>query len=446
MKNIFSTSILCALFGVAALTSCSGEEVVIPDNPETPVAVNKTTSKIIYEANPRMYGTQDGLVAIKNQLSQIKDYGTDIIWVMPIQTPGELNAIGSPYCVRDFSTVNPKLGTMQDFLSLVNDAHAQGMQVILDWVANHTAWDCAWVSQHPDWYVRNAQGEIQSPSGWTDVAELNYDNADMRAQMIAEMKYWVANTGIDGFRLDNTDGVPDDFWAECISALRAVKSDLFILAETSRTEAYDWGADMIYGWHFASDLTGLFNGKANQSDLVSCVKDDAEQTPDDNATRIMHYSINHDTAAENTIQELYGSQEGAEAAYAIALFMGGTPMFYTSQLIDYSGKASFFTYQNSTFNSDKIAAVKRINSIFKTTAEVRQGELSQLIAGKCVLLQYELGDSHLVLAANPTSKAFEVKMPIEVAGLQVKDLVSGQDVTMPVAETLEPYAYKLYLK
>lgn len=446
MKKIFGINLLYAMLGAAALSSCAGEEAVIPENPVAPAPVSVTTQKIIYEANPRMYGTQDGLINLKAQLGQIRDYGTDMIWVMPVNTPGDLNSIGSPYCVKDYATVNPRLGTKQDFLNLVNEAHNLGMEVILDWIANHTAWDCPWITQHPDWYVRNASGDIVSPSGWTDVAELNYDNSAMRAAMIAEMRAWVTSTGIDGFRLDNADGVPDDFWKECIDALRETKSDLFILAETTRSAAYEYGANMIYGWHFADELSDLFNGKATQSDLVSAVEDDVQQTPDNDATRIMHYSVNHDTAAEKSIQQLFGTQEGAEAAYAIALFMGGTPMFYTSQLIDYQGTASFFTYQNSTFNPDKIAAVKKINAAFKATADVRQGELNQLLAGKCVELQYKLGDSHLVLVANPTGKSFEVKMPIEVAGLKVKELISGQETVMPVAETLEPYSYRIYLK
>lgn len=427
-------------------SSCSDDSAEIPANPPQPVAVNKTTEKIIYEANPRMYGEEGGLVALRERLSDIKDYGTDILWVMPVNTPGEEKSIGSPYCVKDYSTVNPRLGTMEDFIALVDGAHRLGMEVILDWVANHTAWDCPWITEHPDWYVHDANGDIASPGSWSDVAELNYDNKEMRAAMISEMRGWVTGTGIDGFRLDNTEGVPDDFWAEAITSLRQTKPDLFILAETSYPNAYAYGADMIYGWSFATDLTGLFNGSKTQAELVNEINEGIAQTPDDNATRIMHYSINHDIAAEKSVTQLYGDEAGAEAAYAIALFMGGTPMFYTSQLIDYQGTASFFTYGNSVFNNDKIASVKRMNSIFKATSDLRQGEMRKYQAGKCVLLEYALGDSRLILVANPDNKAFEVKMPIETAGMTVTELVSGTQTTLPVAETIEPHQYKIYRK
>lgn len=446
MKKIFSKYIICAVGGMMVISSCSGNDAVIPANPEQPVAVNVTTEKIIYEANPRMYDEQNGLVTLTEKLPEIKDMGTDIVWVMPINTPGEEKSIGSPYCIKDYSTVNAQLGTKADFITLVDAAHKLGMEVILDWVANHTAWDCPWITSHPEWYVHDANGDIVAPGTWTDVAELDYDNTEMRSTMINLMKSWVTETGIDGFRLDNTEGVPDDFWAEAITALRQTKPDLFILAETSYPNAYAYGADMIYGWQFATGLSELFTGKATQEELVNAVNEEIEQIPDDNATRIMRYSVNHDIAAEKSVEQLFGSENGAEAAYAIALFTGGTPMFYTSQLIDYQGTASFFTYEASTFNSAKIAIVKNINEIFKATADIRQGKLLKYQAGKCVLLEYVLGDSLLVLAANPNDQAFEVKMPIEVAGLTVTDMISGVQTTMPVAETLEPYQYKIYRK
>ncbi|MBD5358380.1 MAG: alpha-amylase [Bacteroides sp.] len=445
MKNLFNiAAFTCGIAGILGATSCSGDDAVIPTNPKEPAAVNVTTEKIIYEANPRMYGEQGGLVALNGKLSEIKDYGTDIVWVMPINTPGEEKSIGSPYCIKDFNGVNPRLGTKADFKALVDNAHSLGMEVILDWVANHTAWDCPWVTEHPDWYVHDEEGNIVSPGDWADVAELNYDNKDMRAAMIAAMKSWVSETGINGFRLDNTEGVPDDFWKEAIETLRQSNPDLFILAETSYPNAYAYGANMIYGWHFATDLSGLFNGSASQGELVNAVKEEIEQTPDDNATRIMRYSVNHDIAAEKSIAQLFGTEEGAEAAYAIALFCGGTPMFYTSQLCNYTGTASFFTYESADFNSAKIAGVKKLNQIFKSTAEIRQGQLSTFQAGKCVLMEYQLGNSHLVIAANPNNREFEVKMPIEVAGLSVKELVSDMESVMPVAATLQPYEYRIY--
>lgn len=446
MKKLI-LSILAASAGMASLTSCSGEEVVIPDNPESPTAVYTSTDKIIYEANPRMYSAQNGLKAIYDQLADIRDYGTDILWIMPATEPGiDAKSIGSPYCVKNYNAIDPKLGNMDDFKNIVTKSHSLGMSVILDWVANHTSWDNAWITYHPDWYVQNAKGEIQSPSGWTDVAELNYDNKDMRAAMIEAMRKWITDTGIDGFRLDNTEGVPDDFWKECIASLRKTKQDLFILAETPKANAFDYGADMIYGWAFADELAGVFTAKNNATQLINQVNEEIAKTTDGDLTRIMRYSLNHDTASENAIANLFVNDKGAEAAYALALFMGGTPMFYTAQLTDYNGKASFFTYHQANFNNDKIAAIKKLNAIFKNTSEVRKGDISVFYSGKAITMQHTLNDKALLIMVNPTASAISAKTPIALAGGKVQDLITNVETTLPDAVSLDPYQYVIYSK
>ncbi|HCK21656.1 MAG TPA: alpha-amylase, partial [Bacteroidetes bacterium] len=115
---------------------------------------------------------------------------------------GQLNSVGqlgSPYAVADYQAVNPEFGDMQDFQELVDAAHERGIAVILDWVANHTAWDNPWIS-NTSWYTQDAAGNIVSPpgTGWNDVADLNFDNAAMRRAMIDALSFWVTNTGIDG--------------------------------------------------------------------------------------------------------------------------------------------------------------------------------------------------------------------------------------------------------
>ena len=88
--------------------------------------------------------------------------------------PGELKAIGSPYCIRDFKALNPRYGTMADLKKPRGRRPRQGgMRVILDWIANHTAWDCPWITEHPDWYRHDANGGITAANGWSDVAQLD---------------------------------------------------------------------------------------------------------------------------------------------------------------------------------------------------------------------------------------------------------------------------------
>ena len=180
----------------------------------------------IYEVNVRQYTPEGTFAAFEAKLPQIKDLGVDILWFMPIQPIGKLNrkAVGdtfvqdlanpdydkywgSPYSISDYMAVNPKYGTVEDFKRIIAKCHDMGIKVMLDWVGNHTAWDNAWVTAHPDWYTHDSTGKITDPIGedgksygWTDVADLNYENKEMRAEMIKSMQFWVTECDLDGFR------------------------------------------------------------------------------------------------------------------------------------------------------------------------------------------------------------------------------------------------------
>ena len=134
--------------------SCSSnDEPEIPVNPENPTESEAAGTMVIYEANPRFFATDNCLNAINARLDEIKELGTTVLWIMPVCEPGELKSVGSPYCIKDYKAVNQRYGTGADLKSLVDNAHSKGMDVILDWVANHTSWDNKWITEHPDWYT-----------------------------------------------------------------------------------------------------------------------------------------------------------------------------------------------------------------------------------------------------------------------------------------------------
>ncbi len=207
MKSI-KPKYFMATMAALALSGCTSYEMDMPDNPAAPVVGREVSTNVIYQANPRFFGDNDCLNAINAQLPRISGMDCDILWIMPVCEPGELKSIGSPYCIRDFKALNPRYGTMADLQRLVDDAHAIGMKVILDWVANHTSWDHPWITQHPDRYEKDADGNIISPNGWSDVAQLDFSNPATCDDMIDAMKYWVDQAGIDGLRCDYVEGVP----------------------------------------------------------------------------------------------------------------------------------------------------------------------------------------------------------------------------------------------
>ena len=136
----------------------------------------------IYQVNPKLYGSSGAFGKIQARLDDIKALGTEFLYLMPVYAEGKKNAIGSPYCIQDFKAVNTSYGTLAELKSLVDAAHAKGMKVMFDWVANHTSWDNGWITEHPDWYEHKADGSIAWPTKdgeWKDVAQLNYANKDL---------------------------------------------------------------------------------------------------------------------------------------------------------------------------------------------------------------------------------------------------------------------------
>lgn len=435
-------AILAAVAAFAA-TGCTSYEIDMPENPAPPTVGPEVSTNVIYQANPRFFGDNECLDGIAAQLGRIAGMNTDILWIMPVYETGELNAFGSPYCVRNFTALNPRYGTMADAKALVDAAHAKGMKVIFDWIANHTAWDCAWIAQHPDWYEHDANGNIVNANGWTDVAQLDFSNQNLRAAMTDAMIFWIKELGIDGYRCDYAEGVPIDYWSEAITAMRALNPELIMLAETSHAEYYEAGFDMIYDWKSGSTISEVFHGD-KPSKAVSEAQSALSVVPEGDS--ILRYVFNHDTAAENNVATMFGAPEGIPAAYVLASMLNGTPMIYSSMDVEgLSGKLSFFNYNPLTFSqalSDKFAA---INAAFRSSAEVRRGQLADLSTSSVVCFTRSIPGHTLMVAVNPTADTKSIRTPIMLTGASMTDLLTGATVTVPVTLELGAYGYAIYM-
>ena len=436
------TSIIATVAALAA-TACTSYEIDMPANPEPPTVGREVSSNVIYQANPRFFGENECLKALTAQLDRISGMDCDILWVMPVYETGELNGIGSPYCVRDFKALNPRYGTSADLKELVASAQSKGMKVILDWVANHTAWDCPWITQHPDWYVKDAQGNIVSPSGWADVAQLDFSNPDLRSAMKDAMLYWVNTYGIDGYRCDYADGVPHDFWSSVITDLKAIDPELIMLAETSDTACYADGFDMIYDWNSAPTISSVFKG-GKPADAVKEAVSALDKVSDGKS--ILRYVFNHDVAAENNVATMYGSPEGVPAAYVVASMLNGTPMIYSSMDAEgLSGELSFFNYRTLDFSTSLSDEYAAINEAFKVSAEVRRGELTDYSNSSVVCFTRSIPGQTLLVAVNTTGNTQKVRTPIVLAGSTMKNILDGSSVDIPYEIEIGPYAYTIMM-
>ncbi|NCA21429.1 MAG: hypothetical protein EBS86_09880 [Crocinitomicaceae bacterium] len=231
----------------------------------------------IYEVNVRQFTPEGTFQAFEKHIPRLKKMGVDILWFMPINPIGVKNrkgSLGSYYAVKDYKAVNPEFGNLDDFRHLVQTAHANGMKVIIDWVANHTSPDNVWVDQgHKDWYTLDSTGNLQPTIGtdWWDVADLNYDNKEMRKEMISSMNYWLTAADIDGFRCDVASWVPTDFWVDARKQLDATKK-VFMLAEAEEIEMHK-AFDMTYGWNLHHIMNEIAQGKKDVQEVYKYVKE-----------------------------------------------------------------------------------------------------------------------------------------------------------------------------
>ena len=218
----------------------------------------------MYEVNLRAFSAQGDINGLRPRLANLSNLGVNTLWIMPIHPVGQINSVGglgSPYSVKDYRGIGAEYGNIEDFKALLKEAHERGMAVLLDWVANHTSWDHAWISQHPDWYTQDGSGTILHPPGttWLDVADLNYTNQLMRNAMIADMRYWTEE--VASMDLDAThDMVPFDFWKQAIDSIRTKAGKNYHVAEGARADHMEAGFDLNFSWNYYTQLKMLQNG------------------------------------------------------------------------------------------------------------------------------------------------------------------------------------------
>ncbi|MEK6650646.1 MAG: alpha-amylase family glycosyl hydrolase, partial [Bacteroidota bacterium] len=237
---------------------------------------------VIYEVYLRSFSKDGSFSAVEARLQELKDLGVTVLWFMPIHPVGELNrkgSLGSPYAVRDFYGFNFEFGSGEDFRSLVSSAHRMGMKVIIDLVANHTAWDSPMLLDHPEWYTSNDDGAIVAPNqDWSDVADLNYDRHELRKYMVAMMRHWVKEYDIDGFRCDVAEMVPTDFWETARRELERVKPVL-MLSEGTLPEHHLNAFDLTYAWTVYDVLDPILRGQSPASIISETIQREAYRFP-----------------------------------------------------------------------------------------------------------------------------------------------------------------------
>ena len=302
-----------------------------------------TRDAVIYQINQRQMTPAGTFRAAEAHLPRIRDLGADIVWLMPVNPIGEVNRkgrLGSPYAVQDYLAVNPEFGTMDDLRHFVATAHDLGLRVILDWVANHTAWDNVLVEQHPEWYARDWKGDFRPTPwwDWDDIIDLDYDQIPLRDFMADAMCYWVREADVDGFRCDVAGFVPLDFWERTREELEAIKP-VFLLAEWDTRDLHDAAFDASYAWSWNSALHGVAQGRTDLEPLRVFYAWNTRSWPRD-AMR-MTFVSNHDmNAHEGTEFEQFG--DALEASIVLSVVGEGIPLIYNGQEAGSDKRLLFF--------------------------------------------------------------------------------------------------------
>ncbi|MFN4079373.1 MAG: alpha-amylase family glycosyl hydrolase [Saprospiraceae bacterium] len=304
---------------------------------------------ILYQVNVRQFSPEGNFAGLEAQLPRISEMGFNVIWLMPIHPIGVKNrkgALGSPYSVRDFEAINPEFGTEEDFRKLVRAAHNLGLKVILDWVPNHSAWDCVWMSDHPEYYTRY-NGELTTPlnergepiTDWADVCDLDYGNAGLRQAMIDAMLYWVREFDIDGYRVDQAGLVPTDFWSACCAALGAVKPLLMIAEWEDEPEHFRTCFQANYAWRW-KDVTRDIAARKQRAVALDTLKAFNDGRFPKGYWQLL-FTQNHDENAwHGTEAETYG--EASDAFTLLAFTLPGLPMAYNGQEDRLAQRLAFF--------------------------------------------------------------------------------------------------------
>ncbi|OYZ48630.1 MAG: 1,4-alpha-glucan branching protein [Bacteroidetes bacterium 24-39-8] len=293
----------------------------------------------IYEVNIRQYTQEGSFQAFAKHLPRLKDMGVEILWLMPITPISQkerLGSLGSYYACSSYTKINPEFGNLNDFKQLVDTAHQLGFKLIIDWVANHSGWDHHWTFEHPDWYLKDAQGGFTEVNGWKDVIDLDYRQMAMRQAMIKAMQYWVRECGIDGFRCDMAHLVPLEFWLEARMQCDAIKP-LFWLAECDQP-SYHQAFDLSYAWNWMHVTEKHVKGEATLNHIHNSLHS-YSQYPF-NATKL-YFTSNHDENSWNgTEYEKYGHT--AKAWWVFSATWQGLPLIYSGQEIPNKRRLKFF--------------------------------------------------------------------------------------------------------
>ncbi len=455
------------LFCIIALLSCSKNHSA-PTPPPTPPDTTKTTATdtipaqygtpftgvpdprdvTIYQVNIRAFSATHNLQGVASRLDQIKALGVNTIYLMPVYPVGSLKAVNSPYCIRNFDSVGPEYGTLTDLRNIVDGAHSRNMAVILDFVVNQTSWDHPWITQHPDWYVHDANGNIIQLSTYTDVAALNFTSTAMRQSMINSMRGWIYKANLDGFRCDFADNPPIDFWQQAIDTLRNITTHkLLMLAEGTRAANYSAGFDYNFGFTYYGNLKPIINGSS-----VTLIDNanTSEYTGATGTQQIVRYLTNHDVdGSDGAPVTLLGGVPGSTAAFVVTAYMKGVPFIYNGTEVAFPTAITFpFTSVviDWTQNPAVTTTYTQIIALRNNSIAIRRGSLASYDNNDVAAFTKTAPGDTVFVMVNLRNSPITYPLPAALQNMTWTDAFNGSNQSLGAQYALPAYGYTVLRK
>ena len=369
MKKTFLLQLACCCISISVFSqtgkTASNQNKRIDGHPAWIMQGN------IYEVNVRQYSPEGTLNAFAKNLDRLKAMGVQTLWFMPVNPISKVDrkgSLGSYYAVSDYTALNPEFGTMADWIKLVRSIHQKGMKVILDWVPNHTGADNRWLTEHPDFFVKDSTGKAAMAVDWSDTRQLDYSNPEMQDSMIAAMKYWLDKSDIDGFRCDVAWNVPGVFWSRCIAELKKQKN-IFMLAEGDKAYLPENGFDAVYPWNMFGMMKKVAAGERPAFALDSAYREIDSLYPAN--TIEMYFTSNHDENSWNKADfGVFPGQEHAPFAVFTQTMARSVPLIYSGQEEPVLRALSFFEKDPIHFEHYARAA------FYKTLLSLRERDIA----------------------------------------------------------------------
>ncbi|HEY0047189.1 MAG TPA: alpha-amylase family glycosyl hydrolase [Flavobacterium sp.] len=393
----------------------------------------------IYEVNLRQYTKEGTFKAFEAHLPRLKAMGVDILWLMPIHPIGEKNrkgGMGSYYSIKDYYGVNPEFGTKEDFQHLVDKIHSMGMYVILDWVANHSAWDNVLATTHPEWYTKTPEGNFQPTPwyDWDDIIDFDYEQQGIREYMTEAMKFWVKETNIDGYRCDVAGFMPVDFWENVRFELDQIKP-VFMLAEWESRDLHQRAFDMTYSWSLWNKMHAVAKDNKSLAGVIEYMAHDVSTFPR-NAYR-MTFTDNHDKNSwEGNQFANFG--DALEASMVLACTVNGMPLVYSGQEAGLDRSLKFFDKDQIDWKEHKFT--KMYTALFTLKHHNKAlwngnsgGEMIRIFNDKqdqVISFAREKNGDKIITIINYSSKPASVKLNSQYQAGSYQELFTGADYVL----------------